>query len=71
MDEDKLPEGSKSVDDTASYRDHFRINPSLQPNPPPPAAQVPPVPLIVIHIDAGLGATIAQAIIITMIARDQ
>ena len=66
-----MPKSSEFVDDTSSQRDHSRADPPLQPNLPPPAAQVPPIPLIAVHIDVGLGVAIAQAITVAMTARDQ
>ena len=71
MDKHELPEGSESVDDTALQRDNYRADPLLQASPPPPAAQVPPIPPIAVHINARLSAAIAQAITITMTAREQ
>ena len=38
MDEQELPEGSESIDDTASQRDHSRVDLPLQPNPLPSVA---------------------------------
>ena len=70
MDEHKFPKGSESVDDTALQKDHSRADPPPQANPPPLLAQVPTIPPIVVHINAGLGETIAQAIIAAMTTRE-
>lgn len=70
MDKHELPESSELVDDIASQRENVGAYPPPQANPPPLAAQVPHVSPVVVQIDAGLGAAVAQAITATMIARE-